>query len=41
VPFPTPTTPLPVIVRGLFLKNPISGNPEFYSGLVADPPQAQ
>jgi hypothetical protein len=35
------TTPVPVIVRGLFLKDPISGNPEFYAGLVADPPQAQ
>jgi hypothetical protein len=35
------TTAVPVIVRGLFLKDPISGNPEFYAGLVADPPQAQ
>jgi hypothetical protein len=35
------TTPVPVIARGLFLKDPISGNPEFFAGLVADPPQAQ
>lgn len=34
------TTAVPVVVRGLFLKDPISGNPEFYAGLVADPPQA-
>jgi hypothetical protein len=35
------TTPVPIVARGLFLKDPISGNPEFYAGLVADPPQAQ
>jgi hypothetical protein len=35
------TTPVPVVARGLFLKDPISGNPEFFAGLVADPPQAQ
>jgi hypothetical protein len=32
---------VPVIVRGLFLKDPISGNPEFFAGFVADPPLAQ
>lgn len=35
------TTPVPIVARGLFLKDPISGNPEFFAGLVADPPQAQ
>jgi len=35
------TTPVPIVARGLFLKDPISGNPEFYAGLVADPPLAQ
>jgi Domain of unknown function (DUF4382) len=34
------TTAVPLVVRGLFLKDPTSGNPEFYAGLVADPPQA-
>jgi len=35
------TTAVPIVARGLFLKDPISGNPEFYAGLVSDPPQAQ
>ena len=32
------TTPIPLVVRGLFLKDPNSGTPTFYAGLVADPP---
>jgi hypothetical protein len=35
------TTAVPIITRGLFLKDPISGNPEFFAGFVADPPDAQ
>jgi hypothetical protein len=35
------TTAVPIITRGLFLKDPISGNPEFFAGFVADPPVAQ
>ncbi len=34
------TTAVPLITRGLFLKDPDTGNPAFYAGLVADPPQA-
>jgi len=32
------TTAIPLVVRGLFLKDPTTGNPTFYAGLVADPP---
>lgn len=35
----TTTTDIPLVVRGLFLKDPTSGNPTFYAGFVADPPQ--
>ena len=34
----TTTTQIPLVTRGLLLKDPVSGNPEFYAGLVADPP---
>jgi uncharacterized protein DUF5666/uncharacterized protein DUF4382 len=34
------TTAVPVVARGLLLKDPVSGNPEFYAGLVAEPPQS-
>jgi len=33
------TTAIPLVVRGLFLKNPATGNPAVFAGLVADPPQ--
>lgn len=33
------STAIPLVTRGLLLKDPVSGNPEFYAGLVADPPQ--
>ena len=36
----TDTTPVPLVTRGLLLKDPVSGNPEMYAGFVADPPQA-
>lgn len=29
---------VPIITRGLLLKDPVSGNPEVYAGWVADPP---
>jgi len=32
------STQIPLVTRGLLLKDPISGNLEFYAGLVADPP---
>jgi len=35
----TTTTQIPLITRGLLLQNPTSGTPQFYAGLVADPPQ--
>ena len=35
----TTTTALPLVTGGLFLKDPISGNPELYVGVVTDPPQ--
>ncbi|MGO9084133.1 MAG: DUF4382 domain-containing protein [Candidatus Sulfotelmatobacter sp.] len=35
----TTSTDIPLVVRGLFLKDPTSGNPTFYAGFVADPPQ--
>ncbi|MGD1080404.1 MAG: DUF5666 domain-containing protein [Candidatus Sulfotelmatobacter sp.] len=34
------TTAIPLVTRGLLLKDPVSGNPEVYAGLVADPPQS-
>ncbi len=34
----TTTTQIPLVTRGLLLKDPVSGNVEFYAGLVADPP---
>ncbi len=34
------TTAVPLITRGLFLKDPNTGNPAFFAGFVADPPQA-
>lgn len=33
------TTAVPLITRGLFLKNPNTGTPAFYAGWVASPPQ--
>jgi len=36
----TDTTAIPLVTRGLLLKDPVSGNPEMYAGFVADPPQA-
>jgi hypothetical protein len=35
----TTSTDIPLISRGLLLKDPTSGNIEFYAGWVADPPQ--
>ena len=37
----TTSTQIPLITRGLLLKDPVGGNIEFYAGLVADPPQVQ
>ncbi len=34
------TTPVPLITRGLFLKNPSTGTPAFYAGWVASPSQS-
>jgi len=34
----TTTTAIPLVARGLFLKDPVSGTPQFYAGLVAAPP---
>jgi hypothetical protein len=34
------TTPVPVIARGHFLKDPVTGNASIFAGLVAEPPQA-
>jgi len=36
----TTSTAIPLVARGLLLKDPVSGNPEMYAGFVADPPQA-
>jgi len=33
------TTSVPIVARGLLLKDPTTGNPTFYAGFVADPPQ--
>jgi hypothetical protein len=35
----TTTAGIPLVTRGLLLKDPTSGNIEFYAGLVATPPQ--
>jgi hypothetical protein len=35
----TSVTAIPLVTGGLLLKDPVSGNPEMYAGLVADPPQ--
>lgn len=34
----TTATQIPLVTGGLLLKDPLSGNVEFYAGLVADPP---
>jgi hypothetical protein len=34
------STQIPLVTRGLLLKDPTSGNIEFYAGFVADPPQS-
>ena len=34
----TTSTPIPLVARGLLLKDPVSGNPEMYVGWVATPP---
>ena len=34
----TTPTAIPLVTGGLLLKDPVSGNTEFYAGLVADPP---
>lgn len=34
----TMATQIPLVTGGLLLKDPVSGNVEFYAGLVADPP---
>ena len=34
------TTAVPLITRGLLLKDPNTGNPAFFAGFVAEPPQA-
>ncbi len=34
------TTAIPIEARGLFLKDPTTGNPTFYAGLVSTPPQS-
>jgi hypothetical protein len=34
------TTAIPLVTRGLLLKDPVSGNPEVYAGLVATPAQS-
>jgi len=37
----TTSTAIPIVARGLFLKNPLNNNtPTFFAGFVADPPQA-
>jgi len=33
------STSIPLVTRGLLLKDPVSGTPQFYAGFVADPPQ--
>jgi hypothetical protein len=35
----TTTTAIPLVARGLLLKDPISGNPEVYAGYVSEPSQ--
>jgi hypothetical protein len=34
------STAIPLVARGLFLKDPSTGTPTFYAGFVADPPQS-
>jgi hypothetical protein len=34
----TTSTAIPLVTRGLLLKDPVNGNIEFYAGLVSDPP---
>jgi len=34
----TTTTAIPIVTRGLLLKSPTTGTPEFYAGFVATPP---
>jgi len=37
----TTSTAIPIVARGLFLKNPLNNNaPTFFAGFVSDPPQA-
>ena len=33
------TTAIPLVARGLLLKDPVSGNPEVYAGMVSEPSQ--
>lgn len=33
------TTAIPLVTRGLLLRDPVSGTTQFYAGVVADPPQ--
>jgi len=33
------STAVPIVARGLFLKDPLTGTPTFFAGFVADPPQ--
>ena len=35
----TTTTAIPLVTRGLLLKDPVSGNPEVYAGFVSEPAQ--
>ena len=35
----TTSTAIPLVTRGLLLKDPVSGTPQVYAGFVADPPQ--
>jgi hypothetical protein len=34
------STAIPLVTRGLLLKDPVSGKPQVYAGLVANPPQS-
>jgi hypothetical protein len=36
----TTSTAIPLVTRGLLLKDPVSGTPQVYAGFVADPPKA-
>ena len=35
----TTSTQIPLVARGLLLKDPVSGTTQFYAGLVSEPPQ--